>query len=83
MLPYSLELLTYFERGLDLSMQVKQGLQIKGKQSYCPSDFEDQSDPLRLESGPHALAHTLAVMAKAADFFLSSPTLIASNFEAL
>ena len=83
MLPYSLELLTYFERGLDLSMQVKQGLQIKGKQSYCPSDFEDHSDPLRLESGPHALAHTLAVMAKAAESFLRVLTLTASNFAAL
>ena len=31
----------------------------------------------------HGLVHTLAVMAKAVDFFLRPPTLTASNFAAL
>ena len=34
-------------------------------------------------STPIALAHTSAEMAEAADFFLRSPTLTASNFAAL
>ena len=37
----------------------------------------------RLKPGPNALAHTLAGMAKAADFFLRGPTLTASNFATL
>ena len=37
-------------------------------------------DPGGLESEPHALAHTLALMAEAADFFLRPPILTASNF---
>ena len=36
-----------------------------------------------LQPGPNALAHTLAGMAKAADFFLRPPTLTANNFAAL
>ena len=36
-----------------------------------------------LEPGPILLAHTLAGMAKAADFFFRCPTLTASNFAAL
>ena len=36
-----------------------------------------------LEPGPNALAHTLGGMAEAADFFLRTPTLTASNFAAL
>ena len=36
-----------------------------------------------LEPGPHTLAHILAVMAEAVDFFLKPPTLTASNFEAI
>ena len=36
-----------------------------------------------LEPGPIALAHTSAGMAEAADFFLRSPTLTASNSVAL
>ena len=35
-----------------------------------------------VEPGPYALAHTLGGMAKAADFFLRTPTLKASNFAA-
>ena len=36
-----------------------------------------------LEPGPNAIAHALAGMAEAADFFLRTPTLTASNFAAL
>ena len=36
-----------------------------------------------LDPGPIALAHTSGGMAEAADFFLRTPTLTASNFEAL
>ena len=39
--------------------------------------------PGEVESGPNMLAHTLAVKAKVADFFLRPPTLTASNIEAL
>ena len=36
-----------------------------------------------LEPWWNTLAHILAVMAEAADFFLTPPTLTADNFEAL
>ena len=36
-----------------------------------------------IEPGPNAIAHNLGGMAEAADFFLRTPTLTASNFEAL
>ena len=36
-----------------------------------------------LEPGPNAVAHNLGAMAKAADFFLRTPTLTASSFAAL
>ena len=39
--------------------------------------------PGEVKPGPNALAHTSAVKAEAADFFLRPPTLTASNFEAL
>ena len=36
-----------------------------------------------IEPGPNVLAHKLAGMAEAADFFLRTPSLTASNFAAL
>ena len=50
--------------------------------SSCSSNFENDSNLVGLEPGPHALAQTLAAMAKAADF-LRPPTLTKSNFAAL
>ena len=38
---------------------------------------------LGFEPGPNGIAHALAGMAEAADFFLRTPTLTASNFAAL
>ena len=38
-------------------------------------------NPGGLEPGPNALAHTLVVMPKTADFFLRPPTLTHSNFD--
>ena len=58
-------------------------LQVKGLQSCWLSNFENDSTPDVLEPGPNALAHTLGGMAEAADFFLRTPTLTASNFAAL
>ena len=57
--------------GFDLSIQVK------GLQRYHPSNFENDSDLGQLELGTHVLAHTLAVMAEVAYFFLKPPTLTA------
>ena len=54
------------------------GMYIKGLQRA--SNFENDSTPGVLEPG---LAHNAGGMAKAADFFLRTPTLTASNFEAL
>ena len=56
---------------------------MKGLQSYWPSNFQNDSTPGALESGLKALAHNLGGMAEAADCFLRTPTLTASNFEAL
>ena len=47
------------------------------------SNFEDDSNAGGLESEPRPLAHTSAIKSKAADFFLRTPTLVASNFAAL
>ena len=47
------------------------------------SKFENDLTPGVLKPGPNALAHTLGGMAEAADFFLRTPTLTASNFAAL
>ena len=52
-------------------------------QSYWPSNFENESTPGQLEPGPNAIAHHSGGMAEAADFFLRTPTLTASNFVAL
>ena len=49
-------------------------------QSYWPSKFENDSTTDKLEPGSIALAHNLGGMAEAADFFLRTPTLKASNF---
>ena len=59
------------------------GLYVKGLQSYQPSNFENDLTLDALESGPIALAHDLGRMAEVADFFLRTPNLTASNFEAL
>ena len=56
---------------------------VKGLQSYCPSKFENGLAPDEVEPGLNALAHTLAVKAEVADFFLRPPILTASNFDAL
>ena len=58
-------------------------LLVKGLQSCRPSNFEDDSTAPGFEPGPNAIAHALAGMAEAADFFLRTPTLTASNFAAL
>ena len=69
--------------GINLFMLKIWVLLVKGLQSCRPLNFENDSTPGVLEPGPIVLAHTLAGMAKAADFFLRSPTLTASNFAAL
>ena len=56
---------------------------MKGLQSYQPSNFENDSTPDELEPGLIALVHNSGGMAEAADFFLRTPTLAASNFAAL
>ena len=45
--------------------------------------FENVLTPSKVEPRPNVLAHTSAIKAEVADFFLRPPTLIASNFEAL
>ena len=52
-------------------------------QSYCVSNFENILSLSGLKPRPNALAHTFAVMAEVADFFLRPPTLTDSNFAAL
>ena len=59
------------------------GLQVKGLQSYWPSNFENDSTPGQLKPGPNAIAHNSGGMAEAADFFLRTPNLTASNFAVL
>ena len=58
-------------------------LKVKGLKSYQPSNFGNNLTPSVLEPGPNALAHNSGGMAEAADFFLRTPTLKASNFAAL
>ena len=58
-------------------------LLVKGLQSCQLSNFENDSTAPGFEPGPNAIAHALAGMAEAADFFLRTPTLTASNFAAL
>ena len=48
------------------------GLQVKGLQSYQPSNFENDFTPDVLEPGPNALAHTLGGMAEGAYLGLCS-----------
>ena len=50
--------------GLELSILLIWGLQVKGLQSYQPSNSENDSTPVEL-----ALASTLAAMAELADFW--------------
>ena len=52
---------------LDLSLQA-----LKGLQSCCSSNFENDSNAARLKHTPHVLAHTLVVIGNA--------TLTPSNF---
>ena len=56
---------------------------MKGFQSCQLSNFENDSTLPGIEPGPNAIAHNLGGMAEAADFFLRTPTLTASNFAAL
>ena len=56
---------------------------MKGLQSYWPSNFKNDLTTGQLEPGPNAIAHNSGGMAEAADFFLRTPTLTASNFAAL
>ena len=77
------KLLTYFKRGLDLSIQVIKGLKVKGLQSYHLSNFENDSNQGGVEPRPNTIAHTLAVMAELADFLGGPLTLTAGNFAAL
>ena len=58
-------------------------LLVKGLQSCRLSNFENDSTAPGFEPGPNGIAHALAGMAEAADFFLRTPTLTASNFAAL
>ena len=56
---------------------------VKGLQSYWPSNFENDWSGPGIEPRPNAIAHNSSGMAEAADFFLRTPTLTASNFTAL
>ena len=58
-------------------------LLVKGLQSCRLSNFENDSTAPGFEPGPNGIAHALAGMAEAADFFLRTPTLTTSNFAAL
>ena len=58
-------------------------LQVKGLQSCQLSNFENDSILPGIEPGQNAIAHNSGGMAEAADFFLRTPTLTASNFAAL
>ena len=58
-------------------------LQVRGLQSYWPSNFENDLSSPGIEPGPNAIAHNSGGMAEVADFFLRTPTLVASNFTAL
>ena len=51
-----LEILTQFTKELDLLLLKIQHLQIKGLQSYWPSNFENDLTPGELESGPTGLS---------------------------
>ena len=75
--------MTHFKIGFDLFILKICGLYVKGLQSYCPSNFENDPTLGKLESWPNTIAHNSAGMAAAADFFLRLPTLTASNFAAL
>ena len=52
-------------------------------QRASKSNFENDRSGPGNELGLNALAHKLGGMAEAADFFLRTPTLTASNFAAL
>ena len=58
-------------------------LWVKGLQNYQPSNFENDSTPGQLEPGLTEFAHDSGGMAEAADFFLKTPTLTASDLAAL
>ena len=57
---------------------MSKGLKVVGCQTLKMNDCASGIEP-----GHNALAHKLAGMAKAADFFLRPPNLTASNFKAL
>ena len=57
-----------FERAKPtIKMQVIWGLQIKGLQSYCLSNFKNDLIPGGVEPRPIAIAHTMAIMVEGAD----------------
>ena len=56
---------------------------MKGSQSYCSLNFENDSNLGGVEPWPNKLAHTLAVNAEVVDFLVGLPNLTASNFAAL
>ena len=58
-------------------------LKIWGLYKCWLSSFENDWLGRGIEPGPNALAHKFGGMAEAADFFLRTPTLTASNFAAL
>ena len=69
-----------FLKGLDVSILKIWSLQVKGLQSYQPSNFENDWTATR-GSNPRRLADW--GRGRLADFFLRPPTLTASNFAAL
>ena len=52
-------------------------------QNYRPSNFVNDWSGPGIEPRPNVIAHNSGGMAEAADFFLRTPTLTASNFAAL
>ena len=56
---------------------------VKGLQSYRLSNFENDSNPGRVDPRPNVLEHTSDVMAETEDFLGGPPNLTASNFAAL
>ena len=64
-------------RGLDLSIHYMYGLQVKGLQSFCLSNFRNDSDPVGIKAALFPCGLTLAGWQT---FF---KTLTANNFAAL
>ena len=56
---------------------------VKGLQRCWLSNFENDSTASGIEPGSNAIAYNMGGMVEGEDFFLRTPTLTASNFEAL